>query len=269
VRLVFGAGDATSSARFVPPALAAGAIAIDLSSHFRLDADVPLVVAGVNSEELERGRERGLVAVPDPLAVQLARILHPLREAAGVEQVNLVGLVAACAGGRSAVEELGQQTADLLNFREVAPAALPRQLAFNAIPQVGALDADGHSATELELVRECHKILADERMLFTVTLVYVPVFYGHSLALQVQTGRRMEIATVRESLERAGLSLAAPADYPTAVTESRGEPGVFVGRIREDRSRARSLQLWSVADALRLCAANALAIARELGGMTL
>jgi aspartate-semialdehyde dehydrogenase len=259
-RVVIFAGDPALAAEFAPRAAEAGALAIDCSSHFRFDPEVPLVIPEVNPESLAQARERGIVACPDPCTVQLLLALHPLHLAGVLQRVDVVTLLGAVAGGQAAIEELGRQTADLLNFRESAPAAFARQIAFNAIPLAGDLLADGRTSLEAALAREAHKIFADEGILITATTVQVPVFFAHSQSLQLGFRDAVGVEQARAILgQAAGVRLVDGAGaFPTAVTEASGHDQVFIGRLRE---QGGGLSMWTVADALqRGVVANALGI---------
>lgn len=270
VRLAIFAAGPVVAAQHAPAALDAGCRVIDTSSRFREDPSVPLVIPEINGAELARIADGGIAACPCAASVQLLLALHPLHRAAGIERVELFDCESVSGAGQEALEELGSQTAALLNFRELEPKVLARQVAFNLLPQVGRFE-DGHSTREMKIARESRRILGDERIGVNVTAVRVPVFYGHSMAVHLKLRERLDAEAARELLRTgpglAVLDEAGDSGYPTAVTEASGQDAVFVGRVREDPGRAGGLNLWLVADNLRRgVVANALGCARIVMG---
>lgn len=262
VKLVFFAAQGALAAA----AAQAGACAIDLSGVLAADPDVPMIVPELNGALLRA--DRRLYSTPSSLVVQLALVLQPLQAAAGLERVSVSSYEAVSAEGRAAVESLGRQTADLLSFRGIEGSFHGKQLAFNVIPQVGSIGAGGHSDAELRVAAELRRLLGGE-LRVNVTAVRVPVFYGHSAAVQVETRERLEPAAARVLLEQTeGIEVIDRAEdggYPTAVDDASGQDHVFVGRIREDLSHPRGLNLWVVSDNIRRGAAlNAVRIAERL-----
>ena len=261
---LFSAGGDTSKA-FAPKFAAAGAVVIDNSSAFRYDDDVPLVVSEVNPEAA-RTRPRGIIANPNCSTMQMLVALAPLHRKAGIVRINVSTYQSVSGAGRSAMEELGRQTGDLLNFREIDPQKFPVQIAFNLIPQIDAFLENGFTKEEMKLVWETHKILGDDSILVNPTAVRVPVFYGHSEAVAVELRERISVDEARALLAAApGVEVVderAAGGYPTPVTHASGRDPVFVGRIREDLSHPNGLNLWIVADNLRKGAAlNAVQVA--------
>ena len=264
---LFSAGAAVA-AEYAPKAAVEGCVVIDNSTAFRMDPEVPLVVPEINLETLAQYDRRGIVANPTCTVTLLALVLKPLLDAAGIERVNVATYQAVSGSGREALEELGRQTADLLNFRPIESKAYPRQIAFNLFPLVGALDADGHSAEEQRLLHETARILG-ETVRVNATAVRVPVFYGHSAVVHLETREPLSPARARELLGQApGLELlddATAEGFPTPVTEASGQDLVFVGRLRGDPGNARGLNLWLTGDNIRKGAAlNAVQIAEHL-----
>ena len=261
---LFSAGGDVSRG-FAPKFAAAGAVVIDNSSVFRLDPDVPLVVAEVNPGAL-RDRPRGIVANPNCSTMQLMVALAPLHRAAGIERINICTYQAVSGTGRRALEELGRQTAGLLNFQSAQPEVYPVQIAFNVIPQGGDFLDNGYTTEEMKLVNETRKILGDASIAVNATVVRVPVFYGHSEAVSIETRDRLGAERARELLRAApGVEVVderVAGGYPTPVTHASGHDAVYVGRIRDDLSHPRGLDLWVVADNLRKGAAlNAVQLA--------
>ena len=261
---LFSAGGAVSKA-YAPKFAAAGAVVIDNSSAFRMDDDVPLVVAEVNPGAVEQ-RPRGIIANPNCSTMQMVVALAPIHREAGIERINVATYQSVSGAGRSALEELGRQTASLLSFQGAEPERFPVQIAFNLIPHIDEFMDNGFTREEMKLVWETRKILGDESIQVNPTAVRVPVFYGHAEAVHVETRGKVSAARARELLEAApGVEVVderVAAGYPTPVTHASGHDAVYVGRIREDISHPRGLDLWIVADNIRKGAAlNAVQVA--------
>ena len=261
---LFSAGGSISK-EYGPKFAAAGAVVIDNSSTFRYDDDVPLVVSEVNPEQVAN-RPRGIIANPNCSTMQLMVALKPLHDAAKIERINIATYPSASGAGRSGLEELGKQTAALLNFQPADPQRFQVQIAFNLIPQIDDFQPNGFTKEEMKLVWETRKILGDDAIGVNPTVVRVPVFYGHSEAVHIETRDKLTAGQARELLERApGVVVVderVPGGYPTPVTHASGTDPVYVGRIREDLSHPRGLDLWVVSDNIRKGAAlNAVQIA--------
>ena len=261
---LFSAGGGISK-EYAPKFAAAGAVVIDNSSTFRYDDDVPLVVSEVNPEQAGN-RPRGIIANPNCSTMQLMVALKPLHDAAKIERINIATYQSASGAGRSGMEELGRQTAELLNFQDIKPSKFQVQIAFNLIPQIDDFQPNGFTKEEMKLVWETRKILGDEAIGVNPTVVRVPVFYGHSEAVHIETRDKLSAEQARELLERApGVVVVderVAGGYPTPVTHASGSDAVYVGRIREDLSHPRGLDLWVVSDNIRKGAAlNAVQIA--------
>jgi aspartate-semialdehyde dehydrogenase len=261
---LFSAGGAISK-EYAPKFAAAGAVVIDNSSTFRYDDDVPLVVSEVNPEAA-RQRPRGIIANPNCSTMQMMVALKPLHDAAGIERINVATYQSASGAGRSGMEELGRQTAGILNFQDPKPAKFQVQIAFNLIPQIDEFLDNGYTREEMKLVWETRKILGDDAIQVNPTAVRVPVFFGHSEAVNIETRDKLSAAQARQLLEAApGVEVVddrVAGGYPTPVTHASGNDAVFVGRIREDLSHPRGLNLWIVADNIRKGAAlNAVQVA--------
>ncbi|WP_043689868.1 aspartate-semialdehyde dehydrogenase [Luteimonas huabeiensis] len=261
---LFSAGGDVSKA-YAPKFAAAGAVVIDNSSAFRYDDDVPLVVSEVNPEALAR-RPRGIVANPNCSTMQMLVALAPLHRAAGIERINVATYQSVSGAGRSALEELGRQTGALLNFQGADPQRFPVQIAFNLIPHIDDFQDNGFTKEEMKLVWETRKILGDASILVNPTAVRVPVFYGHAEAVAIETRDKLNAAAARALLEAApGVVVVderRAGGYPTPVTHASGSDAVYVGRIREDISHPRGLNLWIVSDNIRKGAAlNAVQLA--------
>ncbi|MFT3805595.1 aspartate-semialdehyde dehydrogenase [Arenimonas sp.] len=264
---LFSAGGSVSK-EYAPKFAAAGAIVIDNSSAFRLDADVPLVVAEVNPDEL-KNIPRGIVANPNCSTMQMVVALAPIHRAVGIERINVATYQSVSGGGRSALEELGKQTAAILGFQDPNPQRFPVQIAFNLIPHIDDFQDNGYTREEMKLVWETQKILGDPSIQVNPTAVRVPVFFGHSEAVHIETRRKISAEEARAMLEKApGVEVVderRAAGYPTPVTHASGRDPVYVGRIREDVSHPRGLNLWVVSDNIRKGAAlNAVQLAELL-----
>ena len=264
---LFSAGGATSK-EYAPKFAAAGAVVIDNSSTFRYDDDVPLVVSEVNPDAA-KNRPRGIIANPNCSTMQLMPVLAPIHREYGIERVNVATYQSVSGGGRSAMEELGRQTAELLSFQDIEPKKFPVQIAFNLIPHIDEFQPNGYTKEEMKLVWETQKILGDSNIQVNPTAVRVPVFFGHSEAVNIETKHKITVEQARALLDKAaGVEVVdehKAGGYPTPVTHASGKDPVFVGRIREDFSHPRGLNLWVVADNIRKGAAlNAVQIAELL-----
>jgi aspartate-semialdehyde dehydrogenase len=263
----FSAGGEVSRVH-APRAAAAAAVVIDNTSEFRNEPDVPLVVAEVNPEAIA-DRPRGIIANPNCSTMQLMVALAPIHREAGIERINIATYQSVSGAGRSAMEELGRQTAAMLSFQAPEPKRFPVQIAFNVIPHIDAFQDNGYTREEMKLVWETRKILGDDRIMVNPTAVRVPVFYGHAEAVHIETRDKISAERARELIAAApGVEVVderTGGGYPTPVTHAAGRDPVFVGRIREDISHPRGLSLWVVADNIRKGAAlNAVQIAELL-----
>ena len=265
---LFSAGGSIS-ADYAPAAAAAGTVVIDNTSHFRYDDDIPLVVPEVNAEAIADFKNRGIIANPNCSTIQMVVALKPIHDAVGIERINVATYQAVSGAGRKAIEELVRQTTTLLNGRPLEIAGNAKQIAFNAVPHIDQFLDNRYTREEMKMVWETRKILGDERILVNPTAVRIPVFYGHSEAVHIETRDKISAAEVCELLRNApGVTVVdgvALGEYPTAVTESAGTDAVFVGRVREDISHPRGINLWVVADNIRKGAAlNSVQIAEIL-----
>ncbi|AXA83846.1 aspartate-semialdehyde dehydrogenase [Lysobacter oculi] len=261
---LFSAGGSISK-EYAPKFAAAGAVVIDNSSAFRYDDDVPLVVSEVNPEAA-KNRPRGIIANPNCSTMQMVVALKPIFDAAGITRINVATYQSTSGAGRSGMEELGKQTAELLNFQSPEPKKFQVQIAFNLIPQIDDFLDNGYTKEEMKLVWETRKILGDDSIQVNPTAVRVPVFYGHSEAVNVETKNKLSADDVRALLAAApGVEVVddrVPGGYPTPVTHASGNDAVYVGRIREDASHPSAINLWIVSDNIRKGAAlNAVQIA--------
>ncbi len=267
--LAFLAATAGVSREWAPRAWSDGCPAIDLSPAFRADPEVPLVLPELDAGGVAGFRRRGVVAVPGAAAVQLALVLAPLHAAAQVERVVVSACVAASGAGQRGVEELEQQTRAMMAFQEPpAPTAIPHRLAFNLVPQVGALGAGGAAEEERRLVEETRRLLGARAPLVSATALQVPLFHGLAQTVNVRTARPLGAEAARGLLRAAPgvkvLDLPAEGVYPMPML-AVNDDAVLVGRIREDPSQAHGLDLVVAGDNLRRGAATtALGVARLL-----
>jgi aspartate-semialdehyde dehydrogenase len=265
---LFSAGGSVS-AEYAPKAAAAGCIVVDNTSHFRYDDDIPLVVPEVNPEKIAEYKNRGIIANPNCSTIQMLVALKPIYDAVGIERINVCTYQAVSGTGKKGIDEVVKQTAKLLNGQPIETNVYPKQIAFNVLPQIDVFMDNGYTKEEMKMVWETQKILGDQSVKVNATAVRVPVFYGHSEAVHIETKSKIDANTVRKLLAIAPgvcvLDERKNGGYPTAVTESSGQDAVFVGRIREDISHPKGIDMWVVGDNVRKGAAlNSVQIAEIL-----
>ncbi len=265
---LFSAGGEIS-AIYAPKAAAAGCVVIDNTAHFRYEDDIPLVVPEVNPQDIARYKARGIIANPNCSTIQMVVALKPLHDAAGIERINVCTYQSVSGTGKEALEELAAQSRAMLAGEPVTSKVYPKPIAFNVLPHIDVFLENGYTKEEMKMVWETNKIMGDPSIRVNPTTARVPVLYGHSEALHIETREKLTAAAARALLEKAPgvvvLDERRPGGYPTAVTESAGRDPVFVGRIREDLSHPRGLDLWVVSDNLRKGAAlNSIQIAERL-----
>jgi aspartate-semialdehyde dehydrogenase len=259
VDIAFFSAGGKVSREHAPRAVAAGAVVIDNTSEFRYQDDIPLVVSEVNPDAIAQYTNRGIIANPNCSTMQMLVALAPIHRAVGIERINVATYQSVSGAGRSGMEELGKQTAALLSFQEIKPVKFTKQIAFNVIPHIDDFQDNGYTKEEMKMVWETRKILGDEAIQVNPTAVRVPVFYGHAEAVHIETREKISGAQARALLEKApGVQVVderKAGGYPTPVGDAAGKDAVFVGRIREDISHPRGLNLWIVADNIRKGAA--------------
>lgn len=263
---LFSAG-ASVSAKYAPIAAEAGCVVIDNTSHFRRDEDIPLVVPEVNAYMIEQYRNRNIIANPNCSVIQLVVALKPIYDAVGISRVNVATYQSVSGAGRKGITELAEQTANLLNGHPIDSKVFSRQIAFNVVPHIDVFQENGYTREEMKIIWETKKIFNDDNILVNSTAVRVPVFYGHSEAVHLETRQKISTDAAKELLRSApGIILLDEDDkFPTAVTEGSAQDAVYVGRVREDLSHPYGLNLWVVADNVRKGAAlNAVQIAEIL-----
>lgn len=260
---------ASVSKEYAPIAAAAGCVVIDNTSQFRYDDDIPLVVPEVNPDAIVEYKNRGIIANPNCSTIQMMVALKPIYDAVGIERINVATYQAVSGTGKPAMDELARQTADLLNGRSIQKAVYPKQIAFNVLPHIDVFEENGYTREEMKMVWETKKIMGDESIVVNPTAVRVPVFYGHSEAIHIETRDKITAEDAKKLFtDFDGIELMDSHEdggYPTAVSDASGQDPVFVGRVREDISHPRGLNLWVVADNVRKGAAlNSVQIAEVL-----
>lgn len=255
------------SAKYAPKAAAFGNIIIDKSSYFRNDPDVPLIVPEVNANALKNYKIKNIIASPNCNTIPLVVAVKPIYDVVGITRINIATYQAVSGTGKEAVKELIEQTGKCLSGQPVKPKVYPQQIAFNILPHCDTFEENGYTKEEMKIVWETRKIFADESITINPTAVRVPVFYGHSAAVHLETKEKITIPHLIELLKSApGIKLnVGKFPYSTPVQDAAGEDAVYVGRIRKDISLEKGLNLWIVADNIRKGAAlNAIQIAEKL-----
>ncbi|MBI4516733.1 MAG: aspartate-semialdehyde dehydrogenase [Deltaproteobacteria bacterium] len=268
VDIAFFAANEQVSAAWAGRATAANAVVIDSSPLYAADGDVPLVVPEVNAEAIAEYSARRLIACPEAAAVQLAVVLKPLRDAAGLRRVVVSSYQPVSEAGRAGIEALSRQTVEILNGRSPEVEVFAQRMAFNLLPQVGEFLAGGYTRGEQLLIAQTRRLLAEAELQLTATSVRVPVFFGLSQSVNIETVEPLGAAEARELLRTApGVLLQddpGAGEYPTPI-EAVGADATCVGRIRDDESVGNGLNLWISGDNLRTGAAiNAVAVAEIL-----
>ena len=255
---------------YAPKAAAAGCVVIDNTSEFRYDEDIPLVVPEVNPEAIAQFKQRRIIANPNCSTIQMLVALKPLHDAAKIERINVATYQSVSGAGKEAVEELAAQSVALMSGKgPVKPKVVAAQIAFNVVPQIDKFQDNGYTKEEMKMFWETRKIFNDPDIRVNATAVRVPVFFGHSEVVSIETARKLTAAEAHKLLEKAPgvkvIDTRKPGGYPTAAVEAANDDRVFVGRIREDISHERCLNLWIVSDNIRKGAAtNSVQIAEIL-----
>ena len=266
VDIAFFSAGASRSREFVPAAVKAGAVAIDNSSAFRMDPNVPLVVPEVNAHAI--ARHTGIIANPNGSIVGLVVAMNPIHAAAQITRIVVTTFQSVSGAGRNAIHELAQQTVSLLNFRDVEKNVYLHQIAFNCIPHIDVFLDNGSTREETNIANETRKIMEDDSIRVTATAVSVPVFRGHSESVNIETGKKVSANEVRAILSAApGVVVYDDPSkniYPLAI-DVVGKDETYVGRIREDESVPNGISLWLASDNIRKGAAlNMVQIAENL-----
>ncbi len=265
---LFSAGGSLS-AEYAPIAGDAGCVVIDNTSHFRYHDDIPLVVPEVNPDAIADYRNNNIIANPNCSTIQMLVALKPIYDAVGISRINVATYQAVSGTGKDAIEELAGQTARLLNGQPIEEKVYPKQIAFNVLPHIDVFQDNGYTKEEMKMVWETQKIFGDADIQVNPTCVRVPVFFGHSEAVHIETVQKINADQARELMAKApGISVIdeqTDGGYPTAVSDAAGTDPTFVGRIREDISHPTGLNMWIVSDNVRKGAAlNSIQIAESL-----
>ncbi|MDP5039706.1 MAG: aspartate-semialdehyde dehydrogenase [Paraglaciecola sp.] len=267
VQLGFFSAGGSVSAKYAPIAAEAGCVVIDNTSHYRYEADIPLVVPEVNAHALADFRNRNIIANPNCSTIQMLVALKPIQDAVGISRINVSTYQSVSGAGKSAMDELAHQTAALLSGKEVQVKAFSRQIAFNVIPQIDVFTDNDYTKEEMKMVWETQKIMGDDSILVNATAVRVPVFFGHGEAIHLETRSPIDAEEVKALLANApGVKLMEQReDFPTQVGNASGHDEVFVGRIRNDITHPNGINMWVVSDNVRKGAAtNSIQIAEAL-----
>lgn len=264
---LFSAGGSVSE-KYAPIAAAAGCVVIDNTAHFRYDRDIPLVVPEVNPHAIAQYKNRGIIANPNCSTIQMLVALKPIRDAVGIARINVATYQAVSGTGKEAIDELHTQTRALMNGQDAVADVYPKRIAFNVLPQIDVFMDNGYTKEEMKMVWETQKIMEDDSILVNPTAVRVPVVYGHSEAVHIETRKKITAVEARALLEKApGVQVVderVAGGWPTAI-EAAGKDATFVGRIREDLSHPTGLNMWVVSDNVRKGAAlNSVQIAEIL-----
>jgi aspartate-semialdehyde dehydrogenase len=265
---VFSAGGDISE-KYAPVAASKGCVVIDNTSYFRRDEDIPLVIPEVNPHAIANYTNRNIIANPNCSTIQMLVALKPIYDAVGIDRINVATYQAVSGSGKEAITELTNQTANLLNGKDVEVEVYTKQIAFNAIPHIDTFQENGYTREEMKMVWETQKIFEDENLLVNPTAVRIPVVYGHSEAVHIETKEKISANDARKLLEKADgvivMDERSDGGYATPFIEATNNDATYVSRIREDISHEKGLNLWVVADNIRKGAAlNTVQIAEIL-----
>jgi len=264
---IFSAGGGTSK-KFAPCAAADGCIVVDNSSAWRMDDQVPLVVPEVNPGAIAQYTQKGIIANPNCSTIQMVVPLYAIHRRYKIMRLVVSTYQAVSGTGQKAIEELDNQTRAILANEKAAHNVYPHQIAFNCLPHIDLFLENGYTKEEMKMVNETRKIMADDTIRVTATTVRVPVFYGHSESINIETREHASAKEIKTLLkETDGVRVVddpAANIYPMAI-DCAGQDDILVGRIRNDESIPNGVNLWVVADNIRKGAAtNAVQIAEIL-----
>ncbi len=265
---LFSAGGSVS-AEFAPQAADNKCVVIDNTSHFRNEEDVPLVVTEVNPQAVANYKQTYIIANPNCSTMQMLVALAPIHQKVGIERINVATYQSVSGAGNKGIDELSEQTRSILNFKPLKINAFSQQIAFNVIPHIDQFQDNGYTREEMKMVWETQKILDDRSILVNPTCVRVPVFYGHAEAVHIETREKITAIEVKQLMQEApGIELMdepKSLTYPSPAVHCAGNDPVYVGRIREDISYDKGMNMWIVSDNIRKGAAlNSVQIAEEL-----
>jgi aspartate-semialdehyde dehydrogenase len=254
---VFAAGGRVSKTH-IPKVSKRGTVCIDNSSVYRMQEDVPLIIPEVNPHSLSVYSKRNIITNPNCTTSQLVPVIYPIHKKLRIKRIVMSTYQSVSGAGQKAIDELSEQVIDLFNSREVKIKRFPHQIAFNCLPHIDVFDEEGNTEEELKVIRESRKIIGDPELAISVTAVRVPVFSCHCESVNIETEEKIDASIARDILSNSpGISLvddASKLEYPLPL-DVQGLDDIFVGRIRDDRSRSNCLNMWIVADNLRKGAA--------------
>jgi aspartate-semialdehyde dehydrogenase len=264
---LFSAGGSVSE-KFAPLAGKAGCVVIDNTSAFRMDPQVPLVVPEVNPHAIAQYPKKNIISNPNCSTIQMVVALKPIHDVARIKRIVVSTYQAVSGTGKRAIKELESQVLAIYNNKEIEKAVYPHQIAFNCLPHIDVFFDNGYTKEEMKMVNETRKIMEDDSIGVTATTVRVPVFYGHSESVNIETEKKIAPDQVREILSKApGIVVVdnpKKFEYPLAI-HAVGKDETFVGRIRADESIPNGINMWIVSDNIRKGAAlNAVQIAEIL-----
>ncbi|MDH3837133.1 MAG: aspartate-semialdehyde dehydrogenase [Desulfobacterales bacterium] len=264
---LFSAGGGTSE-KFAPFAARDGCVVVDNSSAWRMDPQVPLVVPEVNPHAIAQHTAKGIIANPNCSTIQMVVALHPIHKKYGIKRIVVSTYQAVSGTGKKAIDELFDQTRAMINFLDYEKRVYPHRIAFNCLPHIDTFLDNGYTKEEVKMVNETRKIMEDDSIAVTATTVRVPVFFGHSESVNIETHEPVSVEDVRALLENApGVQVMDDPGknlYPLA-TDAAGQDLTLVGRIRQDESIPNGINMWIVADNIRKGAAtNTVQIAQIL-----
>ena len=255
---LFSAGGNTSL-HFAPIAAKDGCVVVDNSSAWRMDPDVPLVVPEVNPSAVAQYTRKGIIANPNCSTIQMVVALHPIHQNYRIKRIVVSSYQAVSGTGKKAIDELFDQTRAMIDFLDYKKEVYPHRIAFNCIPHIDAFLENGYTKEEMKMVNETRKILGDDSIQITATTVRVPVFFGHSESVNVETEKPLTAEAVRELLANSpGIKVMDDPSsnlYPMAI-DAAGQDLTLVGRIRKDESVPNGINMWIVADNIRKGAAT-------------
>lgn len=266
IDIVLASAGASRSLEFLPAAAKEGAVSVDNSSAFRMDAGVPLVVPEVNPEKIKE--HKGIIANPNCSTIQMVLGLWPIHKIAGIRRIVVTTFQSVSGAGQKKVIELREQSKDFLQNKKVTPVEFPHRIAFNLIPQIDVFVENGYTKEEVKMVNETRKIMGDPSIRVNATCVRVPVFYAHSESVNIETEKHISADEVRKVLSGSpGILVVDDPEnqsYPMPAL-AEGKDDTFVGRIRQDESVKNGISMWIVSDNIRKGAAlNAIQIAEKL-----
>jgi aspartate-semialdehyde dehydrogenase len=266
-QICFFCTDNAVAAEYAPKAVALGNLVLDKSSHFRYDDNVPLIVPEVNQHDIKRYKNKNLISSPNCNTIPIAVALKPIYDNFGITRINVATYQSVSGTGKDAVAELTAQTNQILKGESAQYKVYPQQIAFNVLPHIDKFESNGYTREEMKIVWEMRKIFNDETIEINPTAVRVPVYCGHSAAVHIETRDKVSLKQALDLLSKApGVKLiTGEFPYPTPVLDAVGQDSVYVGRVREDISHPKGLNLWIVADNLRKGAAlNAVQVAESI-----